>query len=104
MNDTINLRMTWVGMLPSLIALMQDGSAKGRKVAMLELTRMARLADDAFKPLEITIYPNYSVDIRPEGSDPLCEYECLTEEQAEAHFAALCDEYPQAFTNDLRSP
>lgn len=42
---TIDLRPTWVGILPSLLILVEDGNSTGRATAINELQRMARLAD-----------------------------------------------------------
>lgn len=43
--DTINLTPSWESILPTLLLLMQDGNAEGRKTAATELNRMAKLAD-----------------------------------------------------------
>jgi hypothetical protein len=42
---TVRLVPTWRGVLPALLAVLQDGSDKGRELARLELARMARAAD-----------------------------------------------------------
>lgn len=42
---TIDLTPTWSGILPVLIALIRDGNEAGQASAMLELNRMAQLAD-----------------------------------------------------------
>ena len=44
---TIDLTPTWTGLLPAFIALLQNGSPEGQKVAREELERMAALADSA---------------------------------------------------------
>lgn len=38
---------TWEAVLPIFVAAIENGSAKSRKAALEELTRMARLADSA---------------------------------------------------------
>jgi len=43
---TIDLTPTWAGILPGLIAALQDGTATGQKIAREELAKMARLADE----------------------------------------------------------
>lgn len=42
---TIDIRLTWKGILPMLIAAYVDGSDKGRQIALEELRRMAEAAD-----------------------------------------------------------
>lgn len=42
---TINLTPTWAGVLPILIAALEDGTDEGRKLAKLELASMAKAAD-----------------------------------------------------------
>lgn len=44
---TIDMTPTWVGVLPMLLAAYENGSAKGRAIALEELQRMAKLADKA---------------------------------------------------------
>lgn len=41
----IEIRTTWSGVLPALIAVLRDGDVQGRKMAEDELARMARAAD-----------------------------------------------------------
>lgn len=43
--EVIDVTPTWSGMLHSLVAVIQDGNAEGKKLAMDELKRMAELAD-----------------------------------------------------------
>lgn len=45
MTTTIDLTPTWTGVLPILIAGIENGTAEGRKIAIDELSRMARAAD-----------------------------------------------------------
>ena len=42
---TIDITPTWEGILPALLAVIENGNFEGRKVAIEELTRMAQLAD-----------------------------------------------------------
>jgi hypothetical protein len=42
---TIDMTPTWHGILPMLLTGWTDGNATGRKIALEELQRMARLAD-----------------------------------------------------------
>jgi hypothetical protein len=43
--ETIELTVTWQGLLPIILAVLQNGDFEGRKMAREELTRMAQLAD-----------------------------------------------------------
>jgi hypothetical protein len=42
---TINITPTWENILPTLLAVIENGNFEGRKVALEEITRMAQLAD-----------------------------------------------------------
>lgn len=42
---TLDIKMTWTGTLQYLVALIQDGTLKGREVALKELRSMATVAD-----------------------------------------------------------
>ena len=44
--ETIDCTPTWAGILPALLALIENGSAEGRRTAREELARMAALADE----------------------------------------------------------
>lgn len=41
----IDMTPTWSGILPALLASVEDGTPEGRKIAIDELERMARIAD-----------------------------------------------------------
>lgn len=43
---TIDLTPTWEQILPTLLMLLENGNAEGRKTARTELARMARIADE----------------------------------------------------------
>jgi hypothetical protein len=46
--ETIDITPTWVGILPTLLAVYSSaGSPEGRNAAYKELLRMAKIADDA---------------------------------------------------------
>lgn len=49
--DTIDITPTWEAILPSLIAVIQDGNGDGKRLAIEELRRMATIAD---KYVELT--------------------------------------------------
>jgi hypothetical protein len=42
---SINLTPTWEGILPALLAVLEDGTETGKKLAREELKRMAKIAD-----------------------------------------------------------
>ena len=42
---TIDLTPTWSGLLPALLAVIQDGKPEGQRLALEELRRMAKAAD-----------------------------------------------------------
>lgn len=42
---TIDLTPTWSGILPALLAVIENGTPEGQKIAREELQRMATLAD-----------------------------------------------------------
>jgi len=42
---TFDITPTWSGILPVLVAALQNGTAEGQLMAMEELKRMAKLAD-----------------------------------------------------------
>ena len=44
-NDTIDCTPTWSGVLPILTTMLSEGDTQARIAALLELERMARLAD-----------------------------------------------------------
>lgn len=114
--------LTWESSLPTLLVVYQHADTKdGRDTAFKELKNMARLADMAFKPIEVGLYPMqihsdgdtslaqqwcdvdfYDVDVRIEGGDPFIEFDNLTQEQARKTFAELVHQFPQASHNDLR--
>ena len=41
----IDLTPTWAGLLPTLLALYEDGNVDGKNIAFDELARMAQAAD-----------------------------------------------------------
>jgi 2-methylcitrate dehydratase PrpD len=43
----IDLTPTWAGVLPALLAVIENGSESGRAAALSELRRMAKAADAA---------------------------------------------------------
>lgn len=43
--ETIDMTPTWEGMLPVYIAVIENGSFEGQRIAREELKRMAKLAD-----------------------------------------------------------
>jgi hypothetical protein len=45
MTETIDLTPTWLGVLPALLAAYENGTWRGKTIALEELTRMAKLAD-----------------------------------------------------------
>lgn len=42
---TVDLTPTWSGILPALLAVLEDGNAEGKKIAKDELKKMAKVAD-----------------------------------------------------------
>lgn len=44
---TINVAPTWEGILPAMLAVLESGTAEGRKLVRAELFRMAQVADMA---------------------------------------------------------
>lgn len=42
----INLTPTWLGLLPGIIAVLEDGTDAGKKICREELRKMAKAADD----------------------------------------------------------
>jgi tryptophanase len=42
---TIDVTPTWESILPILLMTIENGTSRGRKVAIEELTRMAQIAD-----------------------------------------------------------
>ena len=43
--ETIDLTPTWSGILPGLLAVIENGTGEGRQMARVELARMAQAAD-----------------------------------------------------------
>jgi hypothetical protein len=43
--QTIDITPTWEGILPALLAVIENGNFEGKKIALEEITRMAQLAD-----------------------------------------------------------
>jgi hypothetical protein len=118
MNNTVSLQFNWTGVLNALLALYENGD---RAYALKQLQRMAQLADLAFKPMGINIYPmhiletgeytlahtaaeidHYAVDISPAGEDPYFEREHLSEEEAGHLISSLCEQFPHLPVNDCR--
>lgn len=74
MAKTIDLTPTWAGILPALLAVIQDGNSEGKRQAEIELRRLAQVADkfveqfpngfDAWHEthFEIVSYLNRTVD------------------------------------------
>lgn len=54
--ETIELPVTWQGIVPILLAVLQNGDAEGQQMAREEIVRMAQLADlyAAQKQQEVT--------------------------------------------------
>ncbi len=48
---TIDLTPTWSGVLPVLLAALTEGTEEGRRLAKIELARMARIADECVTTL-----------------------------------------------------
>lgn len=44
---TLDLTPTWTAVVPVLVAAIQDGTDTGRRLAIEELYRLARIADNA---------------------------------------------------------
>lgn len=44
---TIDITPTWAGILPVLLAAIENGTPEGRRFAISELRRMAQIADNA---------------------------------------------------------
>ena len=44
---TVDLKMTWQGALPILLALLESGTDEGKRLSRSELERMAKIADSA---------------------------------------------------------
>ena len=53
---TIDLTLTWQGVLPILIAALEDGTEEGKKIAREELRRMAKAADSRKDNLQFAVY------------------------------------------------
>jgi hypothetical protein len=53
---TIDLTPTWQGVLPILIAALEDGTKEGKKLAREELRRMAKAADTCKDNLQFAVY------------------------------------------------
>jgi hypothetical protein len=43
--QTIDCTPTWSGILPALLIVLEDGTEEGKKLARIELKRMAEIAD-----------------------------------------------------------
>lgn len=43
--ETIDLTPSWAGVMPVLLACLEDGTEEGKKIARKELTRLASLMD-----------------------------------------------------------
>ena len=48
----IDIRPTWSGIVPALVEMIERGTDEARNVAITELTRMAKLADERFAQLK----------------------------------------------------
>lgn len=59
---TIDVTPSWEGLLPAFLALIENGTSEGRAIAVAELTRMARLADNAIASRAHTRYVAESDD------------------------------------------
>lgn len=114
--NTVDLAMNWQSCVGIFVALIENGTAEGRRNAIAEMKRMAWLADHAFKPLEIYLAPiagdtladrrsaitGFDVVLRLVDGDPIEEHEDLTEAKAEDVFFSLQERFPQAHVTDLR--
>lgn len=103
--QSIDLKQSWTGMLPILLVIYADAStAEARSVALGELKRMAVLADAFGKQLCIELYPMagesiaedriFTILVRPDGEDPILEYENMTREEAQDLVAELQAKLP----------
>ncbi|NBX49869.1 hypothetical protein EBT25_07990 [bacterium] len=45
MTKTVDMTPTWHGILPAIILILDSGTTEARGTALMELDRMARLAD-----------------------------------------------------------
>lgn len=43
---TIDLRPTWAGAMPIIVAALQDGTPEGKRIAHEQLKRLCRIADE----------------------------------------------------------
>lgn len=43
--ERIDMTPTWSALLPAFVAVLEDGTQEGRRIARLELQRMAQAAD-----------------------------------------------------------
>lgn len=109
--QTISLNNTWLSTLPTL--LMVYGNAEtheARQSAFDELRKMAIFADAFGKELCIELYAmtgdtitepreepeHYDVLVRPEGEDPIFEFENLTWDKASSVTDDLVAKLPGA--------
>ncbi len=44
--ETIDITPTWASLIPALCAVIEDGTSEGRALAIEELMRLAKFADD----------------------------------------------------------
>jgi hypothetical protein len=65
---TIDVTPTWKGILPLLLAAIENGTAKGRASAMTELNRMADLADKYTSMVKNPISAHELSDMLEQGS------------------------------------
>lgn len=48
----VSIKLTWSGMLKSCLTIYEDGNVEGRKLALQELEKMAKVADLYVKAVE----------------------------------------------------
>ncbi len=114
----IDLKTDWEGAFPTLLEVACNGAtAAGRREARDHLRNMAILADTFGKEMVIEVFPMnsndsladihdevvyYDILVRPDGGDPILEFENLTEVEAEQQLQILEWRYPGFPVSDLR--
>ncbi|GIK74470.1 MAG: hypothetical protein BroJett021_34580 [Chloroflexota bacterium] len=73
--DTIDLKLTWRGALPMLLAVLSDGTPEGRKKAAEELHKMAAAADAAAELREAVPRSRALVVINGGVAEHVCDSE-----------------------------
>jgi hypothetical protein len=92
--ETIDCTPTWEGVLPALLAVIQDGNAEGKRTAIAELRNMAKAADQFRKVALVT-------DSEVNNANGKTKLELVSDNAQMIFWQAVAMNYPECESGDF---